>query len=156
MRPSSLKNFGGGDAEFVQDESGEPLEGKDLQARVAVERGVREQLAFKLKRGLFGREQNQRRAFRRGPQAGADFGQTAEGLAAAGGAEKKARLHGGIFTQRGMGAKEFISMKAAASLVFQTCIHRESGLIKHHDGSHPAIKPDERRGEVARDGSALG
>jgi len=68
----------------------------------------------------FGREQNQRRpcrakvkrrrAFGIFQQRGTDFLQAKKSLAAAGGAEEKSRLHGGIFnakTRRGKGAKEF-------------------------------------------------
>ena len=67
-----------------------------------------EQLAFELKRGLFGRKQNQRWTLRAFPQGGADFGKAAECLAAAGGAEEKSRLHTRFFAQRRTGAKEFI------------------------------------------------
>ncbi len=42
-------------------------------------------------------------------QGGAHFGETAEGLAAAGGAEEKARLHGRIFTQQLRRRKEIYS-----------------------------------------------
>ena len=70
---------------------------------------VGEQLAFELKRGLFGRKQN-RAAGRRAlfAQRGTDFPQATECLAAAGGAEEKSRLHTGFFAQRRPGAKEFI------------------------------------------------
>ena len=56
-----------------------------------------EQLAFELKGGLFGGEQDERRAFGIVPQSSADFHKAAECLAAAGGAEEKSRLHRGIF-----------------------------------------------------------
>ena len=78
---------------MVEGELREPLEGKDSQARVALKRIVREQLAFELKRGLFGCEKNQRSAFGIFGQCGTHFREAAEGLAAAGGAEEKARLH---------------------------------------------------------------
>jgi uncharacterized DUF497 family protein len=39
----------------------------------------------------------------------ADFSKTSKRLAAAGGAEEKARLHAGIFTQRRKGAKTLFS-----------------------------------------------
>ena len=59
------KGFARGDAEIVQDETGESLERKDVQARVTVEIGMSEELAFELKRGLLGRKQQERRAVRR-------------------------------------------------------------------------------------------
>jgi hypothetical protein len=51
------------DAVRVQDKPREPLERKNVQARIAWRSAIGEQLAFELKRGLFGREQDQRRAF---------------------------------------------------------------------------------------------
>ena len=82
---------------------------------------VGQQLAFELEGGLFGGKQNQRPAFalfRRGKrpagvfaERGADFGEAAESLAAAGRAEEKARLHTGFFTQRRQGGKTFITAK---------------------------------------------
>ena len=75
-----------------------------MQSGVALKRIVREQLAFELKRGLFGREENQRLAFGIFAQRGADFREAAEGLAAAGGAEEKARLHAG-FSRKGARAQ---------------------------------------------------
>jgi predicted DCC family thiol-disulfide oxidoreductase YuxK len=61
-----------------------------------------------LKRRLLGREQNQRRAFRRCRQGGTDFRETAKRLAAAGRTEEKAHLHGLLFAQRRLIAKQFI------------------------------------------------
>ena len=97
------------DAERVEDEPREPLERKNVQPRVAGQGAVGEQLAFELKRGLFGREQDQRRAFRRCRQGGPDFRQTAKRLAAAGRTEEKTRLHGLLFAQRREIAKQFIA-----------------------------------------------
>jgi hypothetical protein len=85
------------DAELFQNESREPVEGKNVQSREAGNFAAGEQLTFELKCRLFGREQNQRRAVGIFPQRGADFLQTAERLAAAGGAEEKSRLHRRIF-----------------------------------------------------------
>ena len=82
----------------------EALEGEDLQARVAVERIIGEQLAFELKRGLFGREQDQRWSFGSGGKGSADFRQAAEGFAAAGGTEEKTRLHD-LFSRKGAKAQ---------------------------------------------------
>ncbi len=101
------------DRQFFQDKSRQPVEGKNVQPRVTGQFPVGEQLAFELERGLFGRQQNQRPArLRLGaaifPQRGADFGKTAEGLAAAGGTEEKAHLHTGFFAQSRGGAKQFI------------------------------------------------
>ncbi len=82
-----------------------------MKARVAVDsrcRGIGEQLPFELERGLFGRQQDQRRTFGIFAQRITDFRQTAERLAAAGGAEKEACLHTGFFAQSGAGAKELI------------------------------------------------
>jgi hypothetical protein len=69
---------------------------------------IGEQLAFELKRRLLGREQNQRRAFRRLVQCLADFRETAKRLAAAGRTEEKMCLHGLLFAQRRPIAKQFI------------------------------------------------
>ena len=65
-----------------------------MQARAAVERRVGKQLAFELEGGLFGREKNERHAFGIYFERVADFGEAAEGFAAAGGAEEKSHLHG--------------------------------------------------------------
>ena len=75
-----------------------------MQPGVAGYFRISEQLAFELERGLLGGEQNQWRAGGIFPQRGADFRQTAEGLAAAGGAEEKARLHG-LFSRKGAKAQ---------------------------------------------------
>src|ERR1017187_143863 len=83
--------------QLFKDEFCQPVEGKNLQPREAGNFRVGEQLAFELERGLLGRKQNQRRAVGRGAQGGTDLGETSERLAAAGGAEEKARLHGGKF-----------------------------------------------------------
>ena len=96
-------------AELLEDKAREPLEGKDAQARVANEVIVREQLAFELKGGLLGREQNQWRTFRRTRQRGTDFGKAAMRLAAASGAEKEVDLHAGFFHAKPGGRKGFIS-----------------------------------------------
>jgi hypothetical protein len=96
------------DAARVQDKPREPLERKNVQARVTLRSAIGEQLAFELKRRLLGREQNQRRAFRRLVQCMADFRETAKRLAAAGRTEEKAHLHGLLFAQRRPIAKQFI------------------------------------------------
>ena len=59
------KGFARGDAKIVQDETGESLERKDVQARVTMEIRMGEKLTFELKRGLLGREQQERRTVRR-------------------------------------------------------------------------------------------
>ena len=86
--------------EFFQDELREPLEGEDVKPRVTLELRVSEQLTFKLRGGLLGREQQERRAVRRRDQFTADFREAAEGLAAASGAEQKSRLHGDVFNRK--------------------------------------------------------
>ena len=70
-----------------------------MQSRIAVQRIVGEQLTFELKRGLFGREKNERRAFGIIGQCGTHFGEASGRLAAAGGAEEKSRLHG-LFSRK--------------------------------------------------------
>ena len=75
-----------------------------MQARVAVERRVGEQLAFELESGLFGREKYEWLAFGIIGQCGTHFGEAAEGFAAAGGAEEKSRLHG-LFSRKGAKAQ---------------------------------------------------
>ena len=102
-----LRRRGG---KFFKDETGEALEGKNLQTGVAGRAVAGEQLAFELEGGLLGREQDERRAGGIGAQRGADFLQAAEGLAAAGGAEKEARLHATVFAQRAEAAKKFIGI----------------------------------------------
>ena len=97
--------------ELLEDKTSEPLEGKNAQPRVALKRIVRKQLAFELKGGLLGREQNQRRAVRHLCQRGADLGQTAMRLAAAGGAEEEVDLHAGFFHVKPGGGKGFISSR---------------------------------------------
>src|ERR1035438_3969474 len=47
------------DLEVFKDKLRQPVEGKDLQAREAGDFTIVEQLAFKLKRRLLGREKNQ-------------------------------------------------------------------------------------------------
>ena len=71
-----------------------------MKPRVTVELRVSEQLTFKLRGGLLGREQQERRAVRRRDQFTADFREAAEGLAAAGGAEQKSRLHRDVFNRK--------------------------------------------------------
>ena len=85
---------------FFQNELREPLEGEDLQSRVTLKLRISKQLAFELRGGLLGREQQKRRAVRRCDQFTADFRKAAEGLAAAGGAEQKSRLHGDVFNRK--------------------------------------------------------
>ena len=58
-----------------------------------MERIIRKQLAFELKRGLLGRDQDQRTTIGIIGQCGTHFREAAESLAAAGGAEEKTRLH---------------------------------------------------------------
>ena len=82
-----------GDAEFIEDKLSEPLEGKDPEAGIPGQRRSGQQLAFKLESGLFGRQQNERRAVQIFAQGGTDFRQTAKRLAAAGGAGEKLHLH---------------------------------------------------------------
>ena len=54
-----------------------------------------EELAFKLKRGLLGCEQQERRTVRRREQFTANLREAAESFAAASGAEQESRLHSG-------------------------------------------------------------
>ena len=95
-------------AQRVEDKLREPLERKNVQPRIPGQRAGGEQLAFELKRRLLGREQDQRRACRRCRQGGADFGEAAKGLAAAGRPEEKTRLHALLFAQRRQIARQFI------------------------------------------------
>ena len=93
------------DVEFLKDEFRQPVEGKDLQSRETGNFPAFQQLAFELERGLFGREQDERRAVGRLRQHGADFGETSERLAAARRTEEKARLHKECFTQKRRGGR---------------------------------------------------
>jgi hypothetical protein len=92
------------DAKIFKNETREALERENLQACATVERRVGEQLAFELEGGLFGREKNERRAFGIFFERVADFRKAAEGFAAAGGAEEKARLHD-LFSRKGTKAQ---------------------------------------------------
>jgi len=92
------------DVQFFKDKLRKALEGENLQARVAVERRVGKQLAFELESGLFGCEENEWRALGIFFERGSDFGEAAEGLAAAGGAEEKSRLHDS-FSRKGAKAQ---------------------------------------------------
>jgi hypothetical protein len=89
---------------LVENKLREPLEGKDLQTRIAGERIIREQLAFELKRGLFGCKKNQRTAFGIFDQCGTCFREAAEGFAAASGTKEKSRLHD-LFSRKGAKAQ---------------------------------------------------
>jgi hypothetical protein len=95
--------------ELIENETREPFEGKNPQARIAAEGIIGEQLALELKSGLLGREQNQRWPIRQRLQGGADFRQAAESLATAGGAKEKPDLHDAIFSRMSAGGKNFIS-----------------------------------------------
>ena len=111
------KQFRRRDVEFFKNELCQPVEGKNLQPREAGNLPGFEQLAFELKCGLFRREKDQWLTGGIAGQCGTDFGEAAESFAAAGGAEEKARLHAGIFTQRRKGAKEFIVNNAPAFFI---------------------------------------
>lgn len=71
----------------------EAVEGDDLQARVAGEAGVIEELAFELEGGLLRGEQEEGRAVGGALQLGADVREAAPSLAAAGGAEEEVDAH---------------------------------------------------------------
>ena len=96
----------GDGGEFAEGEVGEAIKRDDLQAGVTGERGVGEQLAFELKCGLLGREENQRRAIGRAEEFGANLGEAAESFAAASGAEEEARLHGESFSRKATAAQK--------------------------------------------------
>ena len=84
-------------AEGVEQPVREAVEGNDLQARVAGELRVIQELAFELEGGLLGGQQHERRGIAGGAeQLSADFLQAAPGLAAAGGAEKEVNAHGAM------------------------------------------------------------
>ena len=93
----------------IQDESRGAFERQDMQTPESVKGIPGEQLPLELKGGLFGREQNQRPTFRRMNQLGADFGETAVCLAAAGGTEQEVDLHAAFFHAKPGGRKGFIS-----------------------------------------------
>jgi hypothetical protein len=97
--------------EFFKYELRQAIKRKYSQSREAGNISIRQQLALELEGSLFGREQDQRRAVRRLCECGADFSETSERLAAAGGAEEKARLHAGSFPQRRKGATRLFLKK---------------------------------------------
>ena len=94
---------------MIEDEKSQALEGKNEEPRVAREGRPGEQLALELIRGLLGRDEQQGRAVGRGGKRGADFSEAAKGLAAAGGSEEKARLHGNVLAQRRAEAKGVVT-----------------------------------------------
>ena len=117
--PFAGQQFRRRDVQRFKNELREAVEGKDVQPREPGDFPTIEQLAFNLKRSLLGREEDERRAVRRGGERGADFGEAAEGLAAASGAEEEARLHTEILTQSRKGAKEFIqAVKMISSVLW--------------------------------------
>ena len=93
-RPSSVKNFGGATFKLFEDELREPLEGKNVQPRVA---GQVESSASNWRSSwnvaCLGASKISGAPSGFFCQRGADFREAAEGFAAAGGAEEKARLH---------------------------------------------------------------
>jgi hypothetical protein len=91
--------------EFAENKTGEPVERENLQARVTGQRRTGQQLALELKRGLFGREQQQRRALRAIAQGIPNLRQATERLPAAGGSEKKPDLHASFFHLKKPGRK---------------------------------------------------
>jgi len=87
------EDAGGRLAEFTQDEIGQAIKGDDLQARVAREIGIGEQLAFELEGGLFRGKQEQGRSFGPRRKFRPDRRETTVGLTAARRAEEKSYLH---------------------------------------------------------------
>src|SRR5438093_352439 len=85
---------------------------------------VIEQLALELKRGLLGREQDQRRSLRRRLQRRANLAQAAISFAAAGGAEEKRYLHECYFAANRSGRKEiyFFLFRPGTAFVRPTVI----------------------------------
>ncbi len=103
-------------SELVENEGRQPFKRQDVQPRVARQRGVRQQLALQLVSRLLRRQQDQRRAVRRGHQRRADFPHAMKRLPAARGAEKKTRLHATLLT-----AKETQSKARTARHNFPRC-----------------------------------
>ncbi len=94
-----------GGARQGQDHFRQPVEGENPQPGVTCERGIREQLPFELERGLFRRQQHQRQTFRVGEECVPNLAQTAEGLAAAGGAQNETRMHGLVLLRNSSSGK---------------------------------------------------
>ena len=114
------------EVELFKNEFREAIEGKNLQPSEAGNFCAFQQLAFELERGLFRREQNERRSVGRFRQCGAHFGQTAESFSAASGTEQKARLHGGSFHAKVQRRKE-INLTAANAKNAQTIFQFVTG-----------------------------
>ncbi len=91
--------------EPFKDKLRQPVERQNVQPREAGKFFIREQLAFELKRRLFGRENDQRVARGIIGQRRPHFGETAESFSAAGGPEQEARLHGASFHAKPQGRK---------------------------------------------------
>src|ERR1043166_9379988 len=98
-RPSSLRISRAGVAGFSQNERPQPIEGKNLQPRVARQFGIREQLTLDLKGGLLRRDEEHRRAHWIAFQLGANFLQAPKSFPGAGGADQKTDLHRFVFRQ---------------------------------------------------------
>ena len=97
-----------GQPRLFEHETGQPFKGENLQTREPAQRVSGQQLAFELEGGLFRGQQDQRFARRVGGERGADFGEAAPGLAAAGGAEEETHLHADVFAQSLPGGKQFM------------------------------------------------
>jgi hypothetical protein len=102
------EQFGNWNAKLIKNKFGEAFEGENVQASVTGQIATGEKLALQLESRLFGREENERRAFRIAVQFFPDFAQAAMRLAAASGAEKKTDLHAAFFPQSGGGAKQLL------------------------------------------------
>jgi hypothetical protein len=95
-----------GPAQLFENKAGQALEGKNVQAGVAGQGGVAEELPFQLESGLFGGEENEGRPLGVLAERGANFRQAPESFPAAGRTEEKARLHTSLVAQKRGRGKE--------------------------------------------------
>jgi hypothetical protein len=100
------KQHGAGPAQLLEHKGGKSLEGENLQARVAGQRRVGQELAFQLEGGLLGGEENEGRSLRIIAQRRANFGQAPESFPGAGRTEEESRAHNPLVAQNPAPEKE--------------------------------------------------
>ncbi len=89
-----------------EEEIRETFKRKNLQAGVSGKIGIRQQLPFQLKGGLFRGQEHERRPLRRRSERGADFLQATVGLAAACRSQEETHVHGDVLSSIRQPAKE--------------------------------------------------
>jgi hypothetical protein len=99
--------------QLIEQKKRKALEGQDVEPCITRNGSIGEQLPLELIGGLFGREQQQRRPIGIGCQRLPDFHEATECLAAAGGSQKKARLHDKDLTAKERDSKAEFDVEVA-------------------------------------------